>query len=87
MVKRKFMRKVKKVVDGDTLVVDKPVNRSRYIRLAGIDTPEKNKRGFQTAKDNLRSRVSGKKIWVRPVAKDKYGRTVAKVRKVRKDKK
>lgn len=83
---RKFMRKVKKVIDGDTIKVSSPVRGSPYVRLAGVDAPEKGQRGFRTATQNLRSRVGGKKVWVRPVGKS-YGRTVARVRKVRRDRK
>ncbi len=79
----KFVRKVKKVIDGDTLVVSSPVRGSKYIRLAGVHAPEKGQPGYQTAKTNLRSRVGGKKVSVTPVGKS-YGRTVAHVRKVRK---
>lgn len=84
---RKFLRKVSKVLDGDTVKVNKPVKGSRYIRLAGVNAPEKRQAGYQAAKSQLRSRVGGRKVWVKPVAKDKYGRTVAKIRKVRKDRK
>lgn len=83
---KKVARRVKKIIDGDTLIVSSPINGSRYIRLAGVHAPEKKQRGYQTAKANLRSRVGGKKIWVTPVGKS-YGRVVAKVRKVRSDKK
>lgn len=83
---RKFLRRVSGVIDGDTIKVNRPVNKSRYIRLAGVNAPEKRQRGYQTAKNELRSRVGGKKVWVDPVGKS-YGRTVAHVRKVRRDRK
>ena len=79
---KKYLRKVKKVVDGDTVVVGSPVRGSSYIRLAGKHAPEKRQPGYQTAKSELRSRLGGKRVWVKPVGKS-YGRTVAKVRKVR----
>lgn len=82
---KKFLRKVKKVIDGDTVKVSSPVRGSAYIRLAGVHAPEKRQTGYQAAKNELRSRVGGKKVWVKPVGKS-YGRTVASVRKVRKDK-
>jgi len=83
---RKYLRKVKKVIDGDTIIVSSPVRGSRYIRLAGVHAPEKRQQGYQTAKSNLRSKIGRRKVWVTPVGKS-YGRTVAKVRKVRGDKK
>jgi len=83
---KKVLRKVEKVIDGDSVIVSSPVMGSRHIRLAGKNSPEKGERGFQTAKSNLRRQVGGKKIWVEPVGKS-YGRTVARIRKVRRDKK
>ncbi len=79
---KKYLRIVKKVVDGDTVVVSSSVRGSSYIRLAGKNAPEKRQSGYQISKDNLKSRIGGKKVWVTPVGKS-YGRTVAKVRKVR----
>lgn len=81
------MRKVKKVIDGDTVRVSSSVRGSPYIRLAGKHAPEKGQRGYSTAKSELRSQIGGKKVWVMPVAKDRYGRTVAHIRKVRRDRK
>jgi len=81
---KKFVRKVKKVIDGDTILVSSPVRGSRYIRIAGKNAPERGERGYQTAKSSLRSQIGGKKVWVKPVGKS-YGRTVAKVRKIRRD--
>ena len=83
---KKVLRKVKKIVDGDTMIISSPLNGSSYIRIANVNSPEKRQRGYQTAKANLKTRIGGKRIWVTPVGKS-YGRTVAKVRKVRKDKK
>lgn len=80
---RKFSRKVTKVIDGDTIKVGSPVKGSSYIRLAGKHAPEKRQPGYQTAKSNLKSRLGGKRVWVKPVGKS-YGRTVAHVRKMRK---
>ena len=82
----KVTRKVKEVVDGDTIIVDRPVAGSKYIRLARIDTPEKGERGYETAKRNLKNRIKGRLISVDPVGKS-YGRTVAEIRKIRGGKK
>lgn len=83
---KKVIRKVKKIIDGDTLILSSPISGSKYIRIAGVNAPEKRQRGYQTAKAKLKSRVGGKKVWITPVGKS-YGRIVARVRKVRKDKK
>lgn len=80
------MRKVKKIIDGDTMVVSSSVSGANYIRIAGVNAPEKRQRGYETAKAKLRSRIGGKKVWITPVGKS-YGRIVARIRKVRKDKK
>jgi len=82
---KKFMRKVEEIIDGDTIKVDRPVKGSRYIRLPGINAPEKGEKGYAIAKRRLRNRIGGRKVWIKPVAKDKYGRTVGRVRKVRRD--
>lgn len=81
-MERKFSRKVKRIIDGDTIKVSSPVRGSTYIRLAGKHAPERGQRGYQTAKSELRNRIGGKRVWVRPVGKS-YGRTVAHVRKAR----
>ena len=83
---KKYLRKVKGVVDGDTIKVSSTVKGSSYIRLAGKHSPEKREPGYQTAKANLKSRIGGKRVWVTPVGKS-YGRTVAHVRKARRDRK
>lgn len=85
-MKKRVIRRVKKIIDGDTMIVSSSVNGSNYIRIANVNAPEKRKRGYQTAKAKLRSRIGGRRVWVTPVGKS-YGRTVAKVRKVRSDKK
>ena len=68
--------RVTRVVDGDTFMTDK---RKRAIRLADVDTPEKGERGAVAAKRHLSSMIAGKEVTVIPVARDSYGRTVAKV--------
>lgn len=68
--------RVTRVVDGDTFMTDK---RKRAVRLADVDTPEKGERGAVAAKRRLSSMIAGKEVTVIPVARDSYGRTVAKV--------
>ena len=74
--------KVLRVIDGDTVdVLNGPgffhrAKRER-IRLYGIDAPESAQAGGKDATNYLKKIIgSGKKIWLEPVAKDKYGRTV-----------
>lgn len=74
-----YKRKVKKVIDGDTLSTYSKVNGTTKIRLVGVRAPEKNQKGGKTATNLLKKSVSGKFISVKPKAKDKYGRTIASV--------
>ena len=68
---------VKKVLDGDTFVTE----NNEKIRIAGVDTPEKGKPGAARARTYLKNQIDGDRIVIKPVAKDKYRRTVAHVYK------
>jgi len=68
--------RVTRVIDGDTFITDK---RKRAVRLANVDTPEKGERGAVAATRRLATMIGGKEVTVIPVARDRYGRTVAKV--------
>lgn len=69
--------KVVSVPDGDTITVLNSTNEQVRIRLYGIDTPEKAQSYGNKAKQALSGLVFGKMVEVSPVAKDRYGRTVA----------
>jgi len=86
MTKRKFKARIESYDDGDSFKITKKVWNSRRIRIAGKNSPERGERGYKNATENLRQRFKKGPVWIYPVAKDKYGRTVARVRKVRKDK-
>ena len=75
--KKSVRRKVQSVIDGDTFKVRNKVGGSQYIRVAGLNAPEKGQRGYASAKQNL-SKLKGKTVTLRPKAKS-YGRTVADV--------
>lgn len=79
MAYRKYAvrRKVQGVIDGDTFKVRNRVDGSQYIRVAGLNAPEKGQRGYASAKQNL-SKLKGKTVTLRPKTKS-YGRTVADV--------
>ena len=69
--------KVTRVIDGDTF----ETNRRKYsVRLANVNAPEKGQRGAPKAKKDLENLILGKKVDVETVARDKYKRTVAKVK-------
>jgi len=78
MKKRKSIRrKVQEVIDGDTFRVSHRVNGSQFIRIAGLNAPEKGQRGYASAKKRL-SKLKGEVVTLRPVGSS-YGRTVAEV--------
>ena len=68
---------VTKIIDGDTIETSV---RKRPVRIKDLDTPEKGKSGYPEAKQALRKLLKDEKVTVTPVATDKYGRTVAKVK-------
>jgi len=70
-------RKVQKIIDGDTFKVRKGVNGSQYIRVSGIDAPEKRQLGYMKAKKKL-GKIRGETVTIRPKGKS-YGRTVGDV--------
>ncbi len=70
-------RKIIKIIDGDTFKVRKRVKGSQYIRIAGINAPEKGESGYMTAKKRL-ARLKGKIVTIRPKGKS-YGRAVGDV--------
>ena len=78
MRKRKTVRrKVQEIIDGDTFRVRNRVEGSQYIRIAGLNAPEKGQRGYNAAKRRL-DKMKGKVVTIKPVGKS-YDRTVAEV--------
>lgn len=75
---KSYRRKVQKIIDGDTFKVRNRVGGSQYIRISGLNCPERGQRGYQNAKNNLERRIKGETVTVKPKAKS-YGRTVADV--------
>ena len=68
------MARVKRVIDGDTF----ETNSGQRVRLAGVDAPEKGKRGSVKATEKLKSLIVKKDIIVDPIGIS-YGRIVADV--------
>ncbi|WP_409201061.1 thermonuclease family protein [Methanobrevibacter sp. DSM 116169] len=65
-----------KVVDGDTIWVE-GVGKIRFV---GVNTPEKNEKGYQEAKDFVHNQCYGKTVYLDiddARNKDKYNRTLA----------
>jgi micrococcal nuclease len=81
--KMEFSARVIAVLDGDTvLILRKCVGAAGglvKIRLAEIDAPEKKQAFGAASRSSLVEMVWRKQIQVRPLALDKYGRTVAQL--------
>lgn len=75
---KSMRRRVQEVIDGDTFRVRNRVSGSQYIRIAGLNAPERGRKGFSQAKRWLKRLIGGKTVTLRPVGKS-HGRTVAKV--------
>lgn len=71
-------RKVQRVIDGDTFKVRRNVAGSQYVRIAGLNAPEKGQQGYASAKRALIRQIGGRTVAIKPVGRS-YGRTVAKV--------
>jgi len=69
--------RVTRVIDGDTF---ETASRKRPVRLANVDAPEKRARGGAAATKALKSMIEGETVSVDTVARDVYGRSVAKVK-------
>jgi len=72
-------RTVKRVIDGDTFVVNRRIGGTNLVRLAGVDAPERYQFGGRAATNKLRGMIGGKTVTVKPVGRS-YGRVVANVR-------
>jgi len=68
---------VTNVIDGDTIETSV---RKNPVRIEGMDTPEKGQAGYSQAKQALTKLLQNEKVTVTPVARDNYGRTVARVK-------
>ena len=68
---------VTRVLDGDTF---ETASRKNPVRLANVDAPEKGQPGAAKATTALHKLIQGKEVTIDTVARDKYGRSVAKVK-------
>jgi micrococcal nuclease len=71
--------RVVSIADGDTLAVLRADRTQVKIRLHGIDSPETGQDFGNRAKEAAAAMAFGKDVIIRPVDRDKYGRTVAEV--------
>ena len=72
-------RKVRRVLDGDTFQTYRKVNGSTYVRLAGINAPERWQFGGAAATTRLKQQIQGRVVTLQPVGRS-YSRVVARVR-------
>lgn len=72
--------KVVAIADGDTLSVLRDGRDVVRVRLWGIDAPESGQDHGDKARRRLVELAAGKTARVEPVERDRYGRTVARVR-------
>lgn len=69
-------KKMSRIIDGDTF----ETNDNTIVRIAGLNTPERNERGYYKAKTDLKRLIPiGSKVNLYPKTRDKYGRLVAVV--------
>jgi endonuclease YncB( thermonuclease family) len=78
-----FKRTVKRIIDGDTIEVNRRIGNTRYVRLANVNAPEKYQFGGRKATNVLRGLIGGQQVSITPVGKS-YNRILAQVRKGRK---
>ena len=75
-----FEARVVTVVDGDTVDVRRADGRTARIRIHAIDCPENGRPFAAVARRFTRSLVFDRDVLVLPVDRDRYGRTVARLR-------
>jgi endonuclease YncB( thermonuclease family) len=68
---------VTRVIDGDTFETNL---RKHPVRLANVNAPEKGQKGAPKAKKDLEDLIIGQDVSIETVARDKYRRSVAKVK-------
>lgn len=68
--------KVKRIIDGDTFELE----GGERVRIAGLNAPELEQKGGQTAKNRLRKKMPpGTEVGLSKTLSKSYGRTVRKV--------
>lgn len=75
---KRVTRTVNRIIDGDTFYVNRNVNGFNYIRIEGVDTPEKNKKKYDHYKRKLSKLILGEVVSITPIARS-YDRLLAKV--------
>jgi micrococcal nuclease len=79
MLSTLFLATVIGISEGDTLTVLNENKQQVKIRLAEIDAPEAREPFGAKSKQSLSELCFGKQAQIKPQAKDRYGRTVARI--------
>jgi len=78
-----YLAKVEKVVDGDTIDIAIDLGFSLHyktrVRLAGIDTAEKNTNLGKQTKEYVKTTLEGKSFKIKTTKPDKYGRILGEL--------
>lgn len=69
--------KVTKVIGGDSF---ETASRKRPVWLAGVNPPESGKKGSAAARKALKALIEGETVKIDTVARDRFGRSIAKVK-------
>lgn len=69
--------RVTKIIDGDTF---ETASRKKPVRLANVDAAELGASKGRTAKRALENLIGGETVSIDTVARDRFGRSVAKVK-------
>ncbi len=76
--RKSYRRKVQEVIDGNTFGVQRRVEGSRYIRVAGLHSPERDEDGFDKAKQRL-ERIEGEIVTIKPIRRTAGRKLIARV--------
>ena len=72
-------RTVRRVIDGDTFIVNRKIQGTNRVRLANYNAPELYQYGGREAKQKLARNIRGCTVTLQPVGRS-YNRVVANVR-------
>ncbi len=75
---KSFRAKVLGISDGDTIKLSGRGSIPKFVRVAGLNAPERGQFGYESAKRGLAQKVLGRTMTFDPIGMS-YGRTVAKL--------
>ncbi len=72
---------VKKVIDGDSLLIKTSEGKVREVRLYGIDSPEYDQPYADLSKKYLKKKILKKSVYIKIMDRDRYSRDICLVQK------